>query len=68
MRLIALIEQADVIRRILRHLGLPPDVPEPAPARAPPRVYDRDDRGGDVVSGIDVDARRTSEPAIDDPC
>ena len=34
MRLIALIEQTEVIRRILRHLGEPADVP--APARAPP--------------------------------
>jgi hypothetical protein len=25
-----------VIQRILRHLGLPTDVPEPRPARAPP--------------------------------
>ncbi len=36
MRLIALIEQAEVIRRILRHLGEPTEVPAPAPARAPP--------------------------------
>jgi len=37
LRLVALIEQAAVVRRILRHLGLPPEVPEPRPARAPPR-------------------------------
>jgi hypothetical protein len=36
LRLIALIEQAAVIRRILRHLGLPDTVPTPSPARAPP--------------------------------
>jgi len=36
MRLIALIEQPEVIRRILRHLGHPLEVPAPAPARAPP--------------------------------
>ena len=36
LRLIALIEQASVIERILRHLGLPTEVPEPRPARAPP--------------------------------
>ena len=36
MRLIALIEQAEVIRRILRHLGEPSEVPPPAPARPPP--------------------------------
>ena len=38
MRLIALIEQAQVVQRILRHLGLPSEVPEPHPARAPPSV------------------------------
>ena len=36
MRLIALTEQANVIQRILRHLGLPAEIPEPRPARAPP--------------------------------
>ena len=36
LRLIALIEEADVIGRILRHLGLPTAVPAPRPARAPP--------------------------------
>jgi hypothetical protein len=36
LRLIALIEQAAVIRRILQHLGLPETVPTPSPARAPP--------------------------------
>ena len=36
LRLIALIEQANVIQRILRHLGLPTELPEPRPARAPP--------------------------------
>lgn len=34
--LIAVIEQAAVVRRILNHLGLPADVPTPRPARAPP--------------------------------
>jgi hypothetical protein len=37
LRLVALIEQAAVVQRILRHLGLPTEVPEPRPARAPPR-------------------------------
>ena len=36
LRLIALIEQAAVIQRILRHVGLPDAVPAPSPARAPP--------------------------------
>ena len=36
LRLIALIEEAAVIDRILRHLGLPTETPAPRPARAPP--------------------------------
>ena len=36
LRLTALIEQAAVIQRILRHLELPDAVPTPSPARAPP--------------------------------
>lgn len=36
LRLIALIEQASVIQRILRHLGLPTEIPTPLPARSPP--------------------------------
>ena len=36
LRLIALIEEASVIERILRHLGLPTEIPAAHPARAPP--------------------------------
>ena len=36
LRLIALIEEAAVIQRILRHLGLPTAIPPPRSARAPP--------------------------------
>ena len=36
LRLIALIEEAAVIARILRHLHLPTEVPTPRPGRAPP--------------------------------
>jgi hypothetical protein len=35
LRLMALIEQAQVVERILRHLGLPTGRPEPRPPRAP---------------------------------
>ena len=68
MRLVALIERVDVIRRILRHLELQTDVPGPAPARAPPRVYDPEDGGDGVLGGIDPASGRLFEPAIDDPC
>jgi Putative transposase len=36
MRLLATIEEADIVRRILEHLGLSADVPEPRPPRSPP--------------------------------
>jgi hypothetical protein len=42
MRLIALIDPTDVVQRILHHLGLPIEVPEPAPARAPPSLLETD--------------------------
>ena len=37
LRLVALVEQASVVRRILSHLDLPSELPEPRPARPPPR-------------------------------
>ena len=46
LRLIALIEQAAVIDRILRHLGLPTTIPAPPPARAPPLPAGVPDVGG----------------------
>ena len=36
LRLIALIEEAAVIGRLLRHLDVPTEIPAPRPARAPP--------------------------------
>ena len=44
LRLIALIEEASVIERILRHLGLPTEIPAAHPARAPPRSIERGSR------------------------
>ena len=41
LRLPALIEHARIVERILRHVGLPTDRPEPRPARAPPRFLAR---------------------------
>jgi hypothetical protein len=55
MRLIALIEQAAVVTRILRHLSLPDEIPPPAPSRAPPNPFGA--RGAD-----DHDAGRRTEP------
>jgi hypothetical protein len=39
LRLIALIEDPAVIQRILRHLGLPSDVPAARSVRAPPLPF-----------------------------
>ena len=36
LRLLATIEHRAVVEKILRHLGLPTDVPRPAPPRSPP--------------------------------
>ena len=35
LRLIALIEETAVIERMLRHLGVPPEIPAPRVARPP---------------------------------
>jgi hypothetical protein len=43
LRFVALIEQASVVQRILRHLGLPIEIPEARPARAPPRPLETAD-------------------------
>jgi hypothetical protein len=43
LKLIACITQPRVIRRILQHLGLPADTPEPHPARAPPWHQEADE-------------------------
>ncbi len=40
MSVIATIEAADVLRKILGHLGLPTDPPTPLPARPPPSALD----------------------------
>ena len=45
-RLIALIEEAAVIGRILRHLGVPTEIPAPRPARAPPLCVGAPDHAG----------------------
>ena len=40
MSVIPTIEAADVLRKILGHLGLPTDPPAPLPARPPPSLPD----------------------------
>ena len=46
LRLIALIEEAAVIDRILRHLGVPTETPAPRPARAPPLCMGAHEQAG----------------------
>jgi hypothetical protein len=55
--LIALIEEAAVIGRFLRHLGLPAAIPAPRPARAPP-----------LPVGIPDVAGRDDDISVFDPC
>jgi hypothetical protein len=53
LRLIALIEEAAVIGRILRHLGLPTELPVACPARGPPLVHlfgQASEAGADAVN------------------
>ena len=57
LRLIALIEEAAVIGRILRHLGVPTEIPAPRPARAPTLPAATFDQ-----TGWDDD------PSVFDPC
>ena len=38
LRLIACIDEPDAIAKILTHLGLPTEAPQPAPARSPPQL------------------------------
>jgi hypothetical protein len=48
MRLVATIEQREVIERILGHLGLPTELPALRPARAPPLRDEVFDTGADL--------------------
>lgn len=50
LRLIALIEEAQVIQRVPRHLGLPTEVTPARPARPPPIPHEEVDYaiGGDI--------------------
>ena len=53
LRLIALIDEASVIERILRHLRLPTEAPTPRPGRAPslfaPCAFEEDSGISDFV-------------------
>ena len=53
LRLIALIDEAGVIERVLRHLGLPTEIPEPRPPRAPPLPLDARARDVDDATALD---------------
>jgi hypothetical protein len=55
--LIALIEEAIVIDRILRHLGLQTEMPAPRPARAPP-----------LRAGVPDGAGWDDDASVFDPC
>ena len=48
LRLIGLIEPGPVSQRILRHLGVPTEVPAARPPRAPPLAYHADDQSASL--------------------
>jgi hypothetical protein len=52
LRLIALIEQPAVIKRLLRHLGLPTELPVPRPARPPPDQAWLDESAAECEPGV----------------
>jgi hypothetical protein len=47
LRFLATIEDPAVVRRILSHLGIPSECPQPLPARSPPWAMGLFDRPGD---------------------
>jgi len=56
LKLIALIDDPAVTRRVLQHLRLPTEVPEARPARAPPMpLLDGAPCSGDAPDGLYVD-------------
>ena len=57
LRLIGLIEEAAVIDRILRHLGVPTEIPAPRPARSPP-----------IPAGPSDQAGWDDDPSVFKPC
>jgi hypothetical protein len=57
LRLVALIDHAAVVARILRHLGLPTEIPPACPARAPP-----------LLSDPPTDADWEGDPSVFAPC
>ena len=67
MRVIAFIEDGDVSKRILEHLGLPAQVPAALPARAPPTPLAGSDAELHFDGGIDehVDPWMASDPGTD---
>ncbi len=61
MRIVSLIDDRDVIERILRHLGLWEQGVRVLPARAPPEIADR------VIPPSPVGYGGQAEPCYDDP-
>ena len=55
MRIIAFIQEPEVIERILHHIGEPTEAPQVLPARAPPQHMMEFDQSADVDEWPDVD-------------
>ncbi len=58
------IEQPPVIEKILKHLGLPTEIPKARPARAPPHEHEFDDLDDAVQLDLELDAL----DGVDDLC
>ena len=63
MKIVALIDQPPVIEKILKHLGLPTEIPKARPARAPPHEHEFDDLDDAVQLDLELDAF----DGVDDP-
>ena len=55
MKIVALIDQPPVIEKILKHLGLPTEIPKARPARAPPHEHEFDDLDDAVQLDLELD-------------
>ncbi|MCP4602140.1 MAG: hypothetical protein GY847_16760 [Proteobacteria bacterium] len=63
MKIVALIDQPQVIKKILKHFGLPTEIPQARPARSPPREKEFDDFDDTVQLDLELD----DLDGVDDP-
>ncbi len=64
MKIVALIDQPPVIEKILKHLGLPTEIPQARPARAPPHEHEFDDL--DDADAVQLDLELDAFDGVDE--